>query len=262
MLISRGKKLLWICICTLFVHLNSRSVVHWAKIPARLSATTNFCWWDETEIKLWLKIRWILILHMHLSLKVHWWWKSNEVKASLENSLIIPQIASMVWYGWGFSANSDGKESACNAGDPGSIPGPGRSLEKGMTTPSSILAWRIPWTEEPGRLQSMGSYRVRPDWATNAFTFSFFMICALYHAAINRSSLCNEHPTISMETNSEYLMMPPVPAGLWHLCSGCWAGEALAVCPGCLLPMLMADEREKMPKHASAFEASPYRDGY
>ena len=36
-------------------------------------------------------------------------------------------------------------------------------LEKGMTTHSSILAWRIPWTEEPGRLQSMGSYRVRQD---------------------------------------------------------------------------------------------------
>jgi len=36
-----------------------------------------------------------------------------------------------------------------------------------MTTHSSILAWRIPWTEEPGRLQSMGSYRVRQDWATN-----------------------------------------------------------------------------------------------
>ena len=34
-------------------------------------------------------------------------------------------------------------------------------LEKGMTTCSSILAWRIPWTEEPGRLQSMGSHRVR-----------------------------------------------------------------------------------------------------
>ena len=40
-------------------------------------------------------------------------------------------------------------------------------LEKGMTTHSSILAWRIPWTEEPGRLQSMGSKRVGPDWATN-----------------------------------------------------------------------------------------------
>ena len=36
-------------------------------------------------------------------------------------------------------------------------------LEKEMTTHSSILAWRIPWTEEPGRLQSMGSQRVRDD---------------------------------------------------------------------------------------------------
>ena len=34
------------------------------------------------------------------------------------------------------------------------------TLEKGMTTHSSILAWRIPWTEEPGKLQSMGSQRV------------------------------------------------------------------------------------------------------
>ena len=34
-------------------------------------------------------------------------------------------------------------------------------LEKGMATHSSILAWRIPWTEEPGRLQSMGSKRIR-----------------------------------------------------------------------------------------------------
>ena len=36
-------------------------------------------------------------------------------------------------------------------------------LEKQMTTPSSILAWKIPWTEEPGGLQSMGSQRVRHD---------------------------------------------------------------------------------------------------
>ena len=39
--------------------------------------------------------------------------------------------------------------------------------EKGMATHSSILAERIPWTEEPGGLQSMGPQRVRPDWATN-----------------------------------------------------------------------------------------------
>ena len=40
-------------------------------------------------------------------------------------------------------------------------------LGKGMATHSSILAWRIPWTEEPGRLQSVGSQRVGHDWATN-----------------------------------------------------------------------------------------------
>ena len=39
-------------------------------------------------------------------------------------------------------------------------------LEKGMTTQSSILAWRIPWTEDPGRLQSMELQRVKYDWAT------------------------------------------------------------------------------------------------
>ena len=44
-------------------------------------------------------------------------------------------------------------------------------LEKEMTTHSSILAWGIPWMEEPGGLHSMGSQRVEHDWATNAFTF-------------------------------------------------------------------------------------------
>ena len=46
-------------------------------------------------------------------------------------------------------------------------------LEEEMATHSSILAWRIPWTEEPGGLQSMGSQRVRHDLATNTFTFHF-----------------------------------------------------------------------------------------
>ena len=55
---------------------------------------------------------------------------------------------------------SDGKESACNVGDLGSMPGQDRSSKKGMVTHSSILAWRIPWTEKPGGLWSMGSQRV------------------------------------------------------------------------------------------------------
>ena len=55
----------------------------------------------------------------------------------------------------------DGKESACSVGDSGLIPGFERSLEKSKQTHSSILVWKIPWTKEPGGLQSMGSQRVR-----------------------------------------------------------------------------------------------------
>ena len=63
----------------------------------------------------------------------------------------------------GFPGGSDGKVSACNVGDLGSIPGSEDPLEKEMAAHSSIVAWKIPWTEELGRLQSMGSHRVRHD---------------------------------------------------------------------------------------------------
>ena len=46
-------------------------------------------------------------------------------------------------------------------------------LEKGMATHSSTLAWKIPWTEEPSRLQSMGSQRVRHNWVTSLSLFTF-----------------------------------------------------------------------------------------
>ena len=58
-----------------------------------------------------------------------------------------------------FPGGSDGKESACNSGDLVSVPGSGRSLEKGMATYSSILAWRIP---EP---HSMGLQKLGHDWS-------------------------------------------------------------------------------------------------
>ena len=57
---------------------------------------------------------------------------------------------------------SDGKESACSAGDLRLIPGSGRSPREGNATHSSILAWRIPWTEEPGGC-SPRDHRVRHD---------------------------------------------------------------------------------------------------
>ena len=53
----------------------------------------------------------------------------------------------------GLPCSSDGKESACNAGEKGSIPGSERSSGERNSNPLLVLAWRIPWTNEPGGLQ-------------------------------------------------------------------------------------------------------------
>ena len=68
----------------------------------------------------------------------------------------------------GFPSDAVIKTLPANAGDARDtslIPGLGRCPEKEMTTHSSILAWKIPWTEEPGGLQCMESQRLRHDWA-------------------------------------------------------------------------------------------------
>ena len=119
-----------------------------------------------------------------------------------------------------FPGGSAGKESICNEGVLGSIPGSGgclrdgnsyslqysraplvaqtvknlpamretwvrslgweEPLEKGTATHSSILAWRIPWTEETARLQSMGSQRVGHSWATFTFMLPLMFILGNY----------------------------------------------------------------------------------
>ena len=64
-------------------------------------------------------------------------------------------------------------------------------LEKEMATNSSTLAWKIPWTEEPGRLQSMGSQRVRHDWATSLhFTLLACKFLLLYLHLVLVSGWC------------------------------------------------------------------------
>ena len=66
----------------------------------------------------------------------------------------------------GFPSGSAGKNLLAKAGDTGdmgSIFRLGRSLEEGMATHSKIIVWRIPWTVEPGRLQSTGSHRAGHD---------------------------------------------------------------------------------------------------
>ena len=68
----------------------------------------------------------------------------------------------------GFPGDSDGKESACNAGDLGSTCGWEDPLEKEMATHCSRLACEVPWTEESGGLQSMGSPRAGHDRVSNS----------------------------------------------------------------------------------------------
>ena len=62
-----------------------------------------------------------------------------------------------------FPGGSDGKASAYNVGDLGSIPGSGRAPGEGNGNPLQYSRWKIPWTEKPGKLQPMGSERVGHD---------------------------------------------------------------------------------------------------
>ena len=73
-----------------------------------------------------------------------------------------------------FPGGSDGKASVYNVETQVRSLGREDPLEKEMATHSSILAWKIPRTEEPGRLQSMGSQRVGHDWATKINFSDFF----------------------------------------------------------------------------------------
>ena len=93
------------------------------------------------------------------------------------------------WYHWrnkGFPCDSAGKESACNVGYLGLIPGLGRSPGEGKATHNNILAWTIPWI-----VQSMGLQRVGQDWAT--FTFKETMVIQI-HKMLHKSNILSFQP--------------------------------------------------------------------
>ena len=75
---------------------------------------------------------------------------------------------------------SDSKEFACNAGDPDSIPRLGRFPGERMATHSSVLAWRVPWTEEPGGLESTESQKGKHDWVTNTTNIIILAFLFIY----------------------------------------------------------------------------------
>ena len=78
--------------------------------------------------------------------------------------------------------DGSGKESGCKIRDSGSISESEISLRKKMETHSSFLAWRIPWTEEPGGLQFMASSGVKHDCMT---IYMSAPICDIYYPVVN-----------------------------------------------------------------------------
>ena len=82
-----------------------------------------------------------------------------------------------------FTEGSHSKESACNAGDSGSIPSQEDSPEKEMATHCSILAWEILWTEEPSKLQSTGSQRLRHELMTQQQQHMLLLWFLEHHSA-------------------------------------------------------------------------------
>ena len=97
-----------------------------------------------TRLSNWTELNWYIVIWLLM-----WWCLLHYIIIGIPN--------------WGQL-----KEFACLARDKrdaSSIPGSGRSLGEEMAAHSSILAWRIPWTEELCRLQFMGSQRVGCDWA-------------------------------------------------------------------------------------------------
>ena len=110
----------------------------------------------------------------------------------------------------GFPGSSAGKESACNAGDLGLMPVWKGPLKKGIATHSTILAWRIPWTEEPGILQSMGSRRVRHDWVTFPSPAAKCWNVLLWLLLLNFLLLSGQH-NMDHRSECEDLQTPHVP---------------------------------------------------
>ena len=90
------------------------------------------------------------------------------------------------------------KKFACEEGDLDSIPGQEDPVEKGMTTHSAIPAWKIPWAEDPGGLESMGSQRVGHDWETN----TDIIAASIHHL------LCADWSGSSSQTDIPFLVFP------------------------------------------------------
>ena len=91
-------------------------------------------------------------------------------------------------------------------------------LKKEMAIHSRTIAWKIPWTEEPGRLQSMGSQRVGHDWATSLSLKKIKLHCSILKIKTSIISLRNQLGTrgISVQTGIRYIKCYVTYILMWH----------------------------------------------
>ena len=108
-------------------------------------------------------------------------------------------FSSLQWNGdRNFPGGSDGKEPACKCGRPGLDPWVGQIPWTRAWQPTPWSGLRIPWTQEPGRLQSLGLQRVRHDWETNTFTTTAVPLCA-YRGVHVCAKLLQSCPTLCVD---------------------------------------------------------------
>ena len=112
----------------------------------------------------------------------------------LNNVILVKMVKDVLYLYWGFPGSTSGKESACQCRRcqscefyPCVRKNPWRRAQQ--LTPV-IFAWRIPWTEEPGGLQSIGSQRVRHNWSDLACMYTHTFTDILSHCLLNNWKRC------------------------------------------------------------------------
>ena len=147
------------------VHSDSCPLSQWCYLTISSSAApSSFVKWYN--LSKWPMISFVNNWRNEIHVYLPWCWTDQALFMGiwhpLQLSLGVTDTGLLFIHSWSVDDNFwllrwlNGNESTCQAGDEGSIPGWGKTLEKEMATYSNILAWEIPWTEEPNRLQSMG----------------------------------------------------------------------------------------------------------
>ena len=154
--------------------------------------------WGKATCKKWIKSAQTAI-YIKERKGLQWDFDAKEmVTTTWVNKQYIKELSGLPW-------RLSGKESACNAGDEGSISGLRKSPEEGYSNPLQYSYWKISWTEEPGGLQSIGSQRVRRDWSNwtqHTQSYQWEEIRILIAPKIQTAVWWGSAPKVSQRKNS------------------------------------------------------------